>query len=345
VWNLWCQNQKLYIPKDLRLRIVNWYHETLCHPGANRTEETIHQHYTWGNMRETIRKVCLKCHTCQVNKIDSIKYGHLPAKEAESEPWEILCVDLIGPYQLKRKGKQPLELWCVTMIDPATSWFEIQPIKNKQAITVAEVVETTWLTRYPRPSQMIYDRGSEFLGEFAAMIVKDYGIIKKPISARNPQANSILERIHKTIGNMIRTFELNEIEVSEEEPWKGILAAIMYAIRSTYHTTLKATPMQLVFGRDAMLNIKFEANWQNIKLNKQKIIQKNNDRENATRKPHEYKEHDLVLWKNEMVRKYGTNPYSGPYPIIKVFDNGTVRLKRGSIYDVVNIRNIKPYRT
>jgi hypothetical protein len=49
-WKIWCQNEKLYIPKDLRMRIVNWYHETLCHPGANRTEETIRQHFTWGNM-------------------------------------------------------------------------------------------------------------------------------------------------------------------------------------------------------------------------------------------------------------------------------------------------------
>jgi hypothetical protein len=254
-------------------------------------------------------------------------------------------VDLIGPYTLKRKGKKPLELWCVTMIDPATSWFEIKSITDKTAITVAEVVETTWLTRYPRPSQLTYDRGSEFLAEFATMIVKDYGIIKKPISTRNPQANAIIERLHKTLGNMIRTFELNEIEVPEKEPWKGILAAIMYAIRSTYHTTLKATPMQLVFGRDAMLNIKFEANWQNIKMNKQRIIQRNNDQENATRIPHEYKIGDMVLWKNAMVRKFGISPYQGPYKILRVFENGTVRLKRGAIYDTVNIRNIKPYRS
>jgi hypothetical protein len=253
-----------------------------------------------------------------------MKYGHLPEKEAESEPWEILCVDLIGPYILKRKGKKPLQLWCVTMIDPATSWFEIKPITNKQAITVAEAVEVTWLTRYPRPSQITYDRGSEFLGEFANMIVNDYGIIKKPTSTRNPQANSIIERIHKTLGNMIRTFEINEIEIPEDEPWKGILAAIMYALRSTYHTTLKATPMQLVFGRDAMLNIKFEANWQNIKLNKQKIIQRNNERENASQKPYTYKVNDQILWKNEMVCKFGKSPYSGPHRIIQVFNNGTV---------------------
>jgi hypothetical protein len=31
----------------------------------------------------------------------SKKYGHLPIKEAEADPWEKLCVDLIGPYTIK----------------------------------------------------------------------------------------------------------------------------------------------------------------------------------------------------------------------------------------------------
>ena len=53
------------------------------------------------------------------------KYGKLPEKEAEAEPWETLCVDLAGPCEVPHKGQQPLTLWCVTMVDPATSWFEM----------------------------------------------------------------------------------------------------------------------------------------------------------------------------------------------------------------------------
>jgi transposase InsO family protein len=195
-------------------------------------------------------------------------------------------VDLIGPYKIKRTGKTTLILWCATMIDPATSWFEVKAISDKRADTIANTIEQTWLTRYPRPSNIIYDKGSEFMAEFGTMITEDYGILKSPITTRNPQANAILERIHQTIGNMIRTFELNEIELDEKEPWNGILAAVMFATRATYHTTLKATPMQLVFGRDAMLNIKFEANWTAIKQYKQQIIKKNNTNENARRIPH-----------------------------------------------------------
>jgi len=48
----------------------------------------------------------------------------------------------------------------------------------------------------------------------------------------------------------------------------------MFALRSTYHTTLQATPMQLIFSRDTMLNIKFQADWQLIKQLKQDKIHK-----------------------------------------------------------------------
>ena len=62
------------------------------------------------------------------------------------------------------------------MIDPATGWFEMREIPNKEAITIANIVEQTWFTRYPWPSQVIFDRGKEFMGEFAKMVQRDYGI-------------------------------------------------------------------------------------------------------------------------------------------------------------------------
>ena len=178
----------------------------LCQPGSTRTEETLRQHYWWNNLRNDVRKFVTICNVCQKQKKQKKKYGLLPKKKAEAIPWERLCVDLIGPYQLKtNKGKQIKPLRCVTMIDPATSWFEIVEYDDKQAITVANIVEQNWLARYPRPSLVNIDRGREFIGqEFARMIEKDYGIKRKIITTRNPQANAIIEWVHQTLGNMIR---------------------------------------------------------------------------------------------------------------------------------------------
>ena len=191
---------------------------------------------------------------------------------------------------------------------------------------------------------MTYDKGTEFMGDFAQMIQDDYGIKKRPITKRNPQANAIIERIHQTIGNMIRTFEITEQEVDESDPWSGLLSAVMFATRATYYSTLKATPMQLVFGHDAILNTTFEANWKNIKDNKQKCIHQNNVQENKSRIAHTYHLRGKVLFKEIETNKYGNNPYSGPYVVRKVNNNGTVMIKKGKILETVNIRLIKPFR-
>src|SRR5210317_352670 len=207
---LLCYAGKILIPKTLQKRIVEWYHTTLLHPGETRTELTIRQHFTWKGLRNTVQDVCKNCPTCQRTKRSNKKYGILPMKQAEANPWEKLCVHMIGPYTIKQgkeKDAKAITLNCVTMIDPATGWFEMVPTKKKDAGTIANIVEQTWLTRYPLPQELIYDRGTEFLGEFARMIEDDYGIKKRPTTTRNPQANAILERSHQTLGNMLRTFE------------------------------------------------------------------------------------------------------------------------------------------
>ena len=111
--------------------------------------------------------------------------------------------------------------------------------------------------------------------------------------------------MHQTIGNIIQTFELNESELEESNPFAGILAATMFATRATYHTTLQATPTQLVFRRDAILNTQFKANWKYIKERKQKLIEQNNRRKNKKQVAHEYHAQDLVLYRIPVKRKYG----------------------------------------
>ena len=41
--------------------------------------------------------------------------------------------------------------------------------------------------------------------------------------------------------------------------------------------------------------------------------------------------------------KYGTNAYTGPFQIVQVNNNGTVKIKKGCMTDTYNLRNIKPY--
>jgi hypothetical protein len=67
-----------------------------------------------------------------MNKCRNHKYGKLRAKLAINTPWEALCVDLIGPYTLKGKDKKVIDCLCITMINPATSWFKIAELPISQ---------------------------------------------------------------------------------------------------------------------------------------------------------------------------------------------------------------------
>jgi hypothetical protein len=105
----------------------------------------------------------------------------------------------------------------------------------------------------------------------------------------------------------------------------------------TIHTTLQKTPAQLVFGRDMILNVTHIANWELIKQRKQRLINKENANENAKRHPHQYQEGDCILL-NRGTENIYESPYEGPYEVLKVHDNGTVRIQRGTVQDTVNIR-------
>ncbi len=79
----------------------------------------------WKGMRTNIRRYVKSCRSCQVNKRHSLRYGHVPHKLVIMTPWRALCVDLVDPYTLNGKDGSSIDFMCLTMIDRATSWFEI----------------------------------------------------------------------------------------------------------------------------------------------------------------------------------------------------------------------------
>jgi hypothetical protein len=52
------------------------------------------------------------------------KSRHLSLKDIDQNPWETICVDLIGPYTVTTKHVE-LSSQAITICDPATGWFEV----------------------------------------------------------------------------------------------------------------------------------------------------------------------------------------------------------------------------
>ena len=260
---------KVIVPEALQDRLIDQYHGLLNHPGMTRMEATIRHVFEFRGLREKVEKCCRTCHICQLTKKQKKKYGHLPPKEAEEAiPWKRVNVDVVGPYTVEtQKGKR--SLLAMTMIDPATGWFEIAHLEENDSYSTQKAFDSYWLARYPRPKYIGCDNGSHFKKYFKELI-DNYGLIRKASTEYNPQSNGIIERVHQVLGNALRNFEIENRELDNQNPWDEFLSSAAFAIRSTHHMTLGASPAQLVFNRDMFLPMRYVADWTQIRLKRQK---------------------------------------------------------------------------
>ena len=122
------------------------------------------------------------------------------------KPWSTIHIDLVGPYTILAKQEFPgqsikevqLELQAMTMIDPTTGWFEIAEVLSTDvgSARISQIFNNIWLSRYPRPTKVVYDHGSEFNLHFKFLVL-DNGIKSSPITAKNIQANVIVKEFTK----------------------------------------------------------------------------------------------------------------------------------------------------
>jgi hypothetical protein len=86
----------------------------------------------------------------------------------------------------------PITIFALTMIYPATGWFEIVKATNKSATSIQNLFHNTWLARYGylQPQCIVFD---------------------------HLQTNAIIERVHKVVNDMLRSFDLENTRDNLEE--------------------------------------------------------------------------------------------------------------------------------
>jgi transposase InsO family protein len=346
---------RIVVPLSLRAPLLEWYHDMLRHPGINRFENTLSIVFTWRGMRQDCERYVMSCPKCRLLKKSGRQYGLMPLMSVEAVPWKTVAVDLIGPWTLQtRRGK--VSLLCLTAIDICTRWIEIVRIFDKSSSTVATAFDNEWLCRYPRPMECIHDQGTEFNGaEFQELLVS-YGIKGVVTTVKNPQANSVIERAHLTIGDMLRTFDFESLDVPVGVDYlktmvdvvQGFISSVAFALRAGYHSALQCSPTQAVFGRDMFFPVRYTANWIFQRERLQERARVDNRRENKRRIPHQYHPGDRVVVRRDMGgAKIGklNAPNEGPFRVTRTFGNGTLEIDRGGFFERINIRRLRPYST
>jgi hypothetical protein len=69
---------------------------------------------------------------------------------------------MVGLLTIRTPAKTR-SLLALTMIDPATGWFEIVEATNKSATSIQDLFHNTWLAHYPRPQFIVFDNGIQTL--------------------------------------------------------------------------------------------------------------------------------------------------------------------------------------
>ncbi len=138
-----------------------------------------------------------------------------------------------------------------------------------------------------------------------------------------------MERVHQVLEQMLCTAELDMADSVTPDDVDVFLDNVAWAIRSTYHTVLKASPGAAIFGQDMLFDIPFIADWRKIGDQRQLLTDRGNQQENAKRIDYDYKVGDKVLVINEGILPKAESAYGKePWTITTVHTNGTIRIQR-----------------
>ena len=226
----------LAVPRSLITKLLDHYHFPL-HLSQKRLEEEIRKKYIFPKLRDTIKRYIASCQTCvSVKQKRNVKTGSI-VTSTPYHPWICWQLDLIGPLDMTLNGN----VYILTVVDCFSRYCELRPLKDRNAITVAEALLEIMYIRGP-PLNIQMDGARELQSELISDFLNDLGIYSNPICPYHPESNGIVESLNKRIKQHLRIFK------SEGITWDNDLPAISLALNLQRLDELKTSPFQLLHG-------------------------------------------------------------------------------------------------
>lgn len=367
---------KEVVPKYARAEILAKLHDepTAGHLGAQKTFVRVQEHYYWPKMKTDVSKYVARCHVCQQTKDDNMKpAGHMGVRRGINKPWVMVAADLLGPFPRSNSGFKYL----LVVTDTFTKFPLLYPLRAATSNLVAKHLEETFCV-WGIPKYLICDNGPEFTGKCFKTLASDFQIKILYNASRHPQANPV-ERVNKTIGNMLRAYVGNN-----HRQWDKEVPKLGYALRSARHDTTGYTPAYLNFGRELHLNLRpshrreateegkeeegrlcvadpsdygkklqaLQKVYKDVERRLEKGHSKNAQRYNLRRRPLEFRVNDRV-WKKNFVQSDAVRAISaklspkfiGPYTVSKKISPLVYQLKdeEGRTIGNWHVSDLKPY--
>ena len=281
---------KIIIPATLTQAVLEWVHLNYSHPGITRMVNTLQTKFFWKTLLKDVKKYCKSCLVCAKGKINTKQYGKLTATTVQStlRPFGVIAIDLQGPFPVNISKTGEDYKYLLTIIDIHSRWVELIPLSSQKSVDIAQEVNEWWFCRYPRPRVLLSDQGPNLKGKPFAELLNSYGVQHHFTTTYMATANSIVERLHGTINQIIRCLGVNS--------WLDNIQTIAFSLRASVHQSTKMAPSDIVFGMDLLLPA-LNSNKDLLPkyVPKPTQVEKDLERKNRNRIAHDYKANDLVL--------------------------------------------------
>ncbi len=143
---------------------------------------------------------------------------------------------------------------------------------------------------------------------------------------------------------MMRTAEIDMADSVHPADIDSFFDNAVWAIRSTYHTVLKASPGAAIFGQDMLFDIPFVADWNKIGDYRQRQTDHSNTHKNSKRVDYDYKVGDKVLIRKDgILRKAESIWRKEPWIITTIHTNRTIKIHCGTNSERITIRRVTPF--
>ena len=280
-------------------------------------------------------------------------------REVLSEPFEVLAMDLVGPFPKGKGGYTYL----LTTICMSSRWPEAIPLKSITARAVAEGMMEVF-ARTGIPLQLLTDQGSQFVGSLVAHMCKDLQIDKIKTAPYHPECNGVVERMHGTLGAMLTKAAALGLD------WVGQVPFALFALRSSPNRDTQFSPFQLVYGHSVRTPLDIlHQGWAEIDFKDldteewsewlvarlecwHDVLRDRGKRASESRKKAHDKhavertltEGDLVLCRVPGMTKKLRESWHGPYQVVKAMNRVDYKVKLGKgRTKVLHINNLKKF--
>lgn len=233
---------RLVIPYgELRLELLRMYHSSAIagHPGANRTYARLAQHYYWKGMQADVLKFVKSCHNCQTSKNShQLPVGVFHPLQIPTRRFEAINIDFVS-------GMEPDGIFEQIMVvtDRLTKWAITVPLPKKvSTLQIAEMVFDKVILQYGIPRFIVSDRDPKFTNSLWEYFMSRLGISTNFSTANNPQSDGQVERLNKTLVEMLRTY------CQGRSQWVKYLQIATFSYNTCYQTSIGCTPFLALRG-------------------------------------------------------------------------------------------------